>query len=92
MEEKNEISKLIVDVENFELCSIEKHRENLIRLRLNSYTDLERLFVNSTITGERMFVYCWNPAQSKYLVKDEDGCQHMCNPFTIERIKIPVIC
>lgn len=86
---ENEKSRIIVDVENFELCPIEKHRENLIRLNINSYVELERLYVQAIQTKERMFVYCWNPALSKYLVKDEDEdeCQHMCNPFTIEREK-----
>jgi hypothetical protein len=89
--EKTEILKLtvkdlIVDVENFELCTIEKHRENLLRLNIKSYVDLEGFYVRSrNVPFDLMLVYCWNPAQSKYLVKDLDGCQHMCNPFSIVR-------
>ena len=80
---------LKVDVENFELYSIEKHRENLLRLRVKSYVDLERVYVQGiNFPFDRMFIYCWNPAQSKYLVKDDDGCQHMCNPFMIKRVNV----
>jgi len=85
--------KIFVDVENFETCSIEKHRENLIRLGICSYIDLEgkqcyRLDKEGKTNFDSIVeIISWNPAQSKFLVedKDEEQLQYMCNPFSIIR-------